>query len=481
MNNRIHHVFWAILLVGLLLRAVVGSHSLGIVHPDEHQQYLEAANRVAYGQGVMFWEYERGVRHYMYPYLLASSLHVLDFVGVTQTIVQAQVIRCCLGFAVLGSLAMLAHRWLRQGRTTAAFSLLSLSCFTPYFLFIGARTLSETAAIPVLVAMIYFLDQRSVLAGLLGGLIFGIRFQMALFVAPLFFALLLFPTNKTNQSTIRSSLRFMGGVAIGLLSVGAIDYLTWGSWFHSPIAYFEANILEGVAASFGVSPWYYYFEPLYETVMGTSILLVPLAIFGAIYQPRLAFAAFGFFAAHSMVGHKEARFIWPLAPVALILISTGIDQFVKASKVSMLKSFALISMLLVFMIPAHDSSIWRFSYHFCDYEANSRAIAWVGNQLDAKGLAVHGNLVDTGNCFYLRQPIPYVVQTKWKLIEESREWRERKLNYVIAKQKPELDVELTPLASFDDWTVFRAESIGSTDSIRALDTAGTASRDDSRS
>ena len=64
------YAFLTVLLVGIVLRIVYGSHSLGFVHPDEHQQYLEAANRIAYGQGVMFWEYEQGIRHYMYLSLI---------------------------------------------------------------------------------------------------------------------------------------------------------------------------------------------------------------------------------------------------------------------------------------------------------------------------------------------------------------------------------------------------------------------------
>jgi hypothetical protein len=181
MRSRSRHLFWIIVLTGVILRIVAGTQSLGFVHPDEHQQYLEAAQKIVHGYGWTYWEYQRGIRHYLYPGLLAGTLVTLDSLRVKDPVHQAIVIRVLMGLAVLAVMAVVARAWIRGGKPVAGLALLALTAFSPDMIFIGARTLSETAMMIPLVLGVLVWRRRPFWAGILFGLMFAIRFQSAFF------------------------------------------------------------------------------------------------------------------------------------------------------------------------------------------------------------------------------------------------------------------------------------------------------------
>src|SRR5688500_9723123 len=81
-TRRVFWAFVALFLIGVTARAVACAHTTGILHPDEHQQFLEQAYRMIHGYGKKFWEQDLGMRHPLYPALLAVPLRVLEAVGV---------------------------------------------------------------------------------------------------------------------------------------------------------------------------------------------------------------------------------------------------------------------------------------------------------------------------------------------------------------------------------------------------------------
>ena len=68
-DEPILRAFAAFFVIGAALRAVACFSTVGIIHPDEHQQYLEQAHRHVFGYGQLFWEQVQGVRHPLYPAL----------------------------------------------------------------------------------------------------------------------------------------------------------------------------------------------------------------------------------------------------------------------------------------------------------------------------------------------------------------------------------------------------------------------------
>src|ERR1051326_8228100 len=116
--NRI--VFGLLLVTGLALRGYAAVHTQALAHPDEHQQYLEQAHRLAFGYGKTFWEQERSMRHELYPGMLARLLLLADQVGLRDPLAQAAFVRFVLATSVFVLLAAYAWRWQGQGRTVAA-------------------------------------------------------------------------------------------------------------------------------------------------------------------------------------------------------------------------------------------------------------------------------------------------------------------------------------------------------------------------
>lgn len=65
--------FWAILIVAVLLRAVT-FNAYSVKHADEAMQYIEQAHRIAFGYGVVPWEFRYVIRSWLIPLLLAGPM-----------------------------------------------------------------------------------------------------------------------------------------------------------------------------------------------------------------------------------------------------------------------------------------------------------------------------------------------------------------------------------------------------------------------
>ena len=190
-NRRATVWFGTLLAAGIVLRVAASVLSQGFIYPDEHQEYLEVAQGLVYGPHISWWEYERGIRHYFYPSCLALLLYALEGIGVRDPIYQATIIRALSSIVIFAGIALLARDRLRQGRTPGAFCLLALAALSPDLIYMSIRTLSETAATIPFILSLYFFKRDAFVTGLLLGIMFAVRFQMAFFI-PGFFVLSLY-------------------------------------------------------------------------------------------------------------------------------------------------------------------------------------------------------------------------------------------------------------------------------------------------
>jgi hypothetical protein len=83
-------------------------------------------------------------------------------------------------------------------------------------------------------------------------------------------------------------------------------------------------MVEARAKLYGVTPWYWYVLMLSEH-LGP---LVFLAIIGVRRSPFLGWVALIILATHSIIGHKEARYVFPLAPLGITLAALGVAEIV---------------------------------------------------------------------------------------------------------------------------------------------------------
>jgi hypothetical protein len=418
-----------VVILGVGLRAIAGVYSQGFYHPDEHQQYLEVAQGLVYGCHVRFWEEERGTRCYLYPGMLAGLLWLLDTAGVRDPVHQATAIRLLLSLSIFGILLLFARRWLQEGHRLAACFLVAIVALSPDMIFISLRTLSETAIMIPLLLALYLLHRRPAVAGLLCGLMFGIRFQSAVFTVALA-AITVWDdlrrvmsgewrvesgeqkVDRSSHSPLTSllSLRMAAGLAVAMLAVGLIDRLTLGEWFHSPMACFRANIAEGVAAKYGVYPFARYFTWARQNLLHISPFAFPLLLLGAYRAPRLALTALLGVVGHSFIAHKEYRFIWPVLPLVFLMIALGFEMAYTWLGQGWRRQYALTLGVLSLLVGV-GWRCWEIQWNPDPARSSSLALAKAGRWPEVTGVALYGiGEAGSGNYFYLRRNIPLLAE-----------------------------------------------------------------------
>jgi phosphatidylinositol glycan class B len=159
-------------------------------------------------------------------------------------------------------------------------------------------------------------------AGLLFGLAFLFRYQVAIMVAG-FGAWLLFIRRENWQ---RVGLVILGGLVS--LAVGTLlDRWFYGEWVNAPWHYVRSNLVEGKAATFGSAPWWDYFRMVFQRgVPPLSLLYIAAPLWFAWRYRRdpITWMMVPFLLVHFGLSRKDARFLFPLLPYVPVMIMAGI-------------------------------------------------------------------------------------------------------------------------------------------------------------
>ena len=126
---------------------------------------------------------------------------------------------------------------------------------------------------------------------------------------------------------------FVGIIAI-LINI-LIDRWFYGDFVFTPWSYFAINLIESKAAEFGVFPWWFYIPmALYYIFPPISIILVVYFFKGIKFDKNniLLWIFIPFFIGHSIIGHKEIRFLFPIIFPFLYYAGLGIDRAILKGK-----------------------------------------------------------------------------------------------------------------------------------------------------
>jgi GPI mannosyltransferase 3 len=271
--------------------------------------------------GGLAWEYAAKSRSGLQPFIAYCVIGTARFWGCTDPFFQTFLLRLGSGLAAFGLYFVWLRRLLSDFEGEKAQGFFIVLCCTAWFMpFVLVRFSSENTAATAFFAGLYLLLYnfennkktyfKFFLAGFLLGLSFFFRFQMAFALIGLG-AWLIF-IQKTPLKTL--TLLFLGGLLSFVLNT-VVDFWLYGAWVLSPVRYFTANILEHKAASFGTEPFYWYLPDLVLKTIPPIGLLFFIGFFGGCFtQKRHVFTwiTLVFVFAHSMVGHKETRFLFPL-------------------------------------------------------------------------------------------------------------------------------------------------------------------------
>ncbi|NOK14338.1 glycosyltransferase family 39 protein [Corallococcus exercitus] len=397
------------LLAVALVPCVLAVRQLGRIHPDEVFQALEPAYWRVHGYGVLAWEWREGLRNWAVPGVLAAFLKVAHGFGVTDPRVYRGVV-ALPQFALHAWSLWAVHRFAerRAGPWGAALAVLLVGLSAPVLLFAG-RTLSESFSASFLLVAMEALDRpdtgpasRVRRAGLLGGVALGLavvtRYPSALFVVAALGWLVAARRWRLLAFTC------VGGAVVAA-GLGLLDWGTWGTPFHSFLAYVDYNVLSGkAAAAFGASPPGFYWEPLLQAVplwawAAVPLSLVPLFRFRALSLPLTCAAVYT--AVLLTTPHKEERFLYPGLVVALLAAASQLAASIAAlPRPGLRGAGAVLALSLGFVhgqgFPSNDLRADQF-----------RAIVRA-TRGDATGLLiVNEGLWGSGGYFYIGRNIPW--------------------------------------------------------------------------
>jgi hypothetical protein len=204
-----------------------------------------------------------------------------------------------------------------------------------------------------------------------------------------------------------------------MLLFGLTDLLTWGSWFHSAIAYLDANLVQGRSSQWGTSPVTYYPVVLIESMGAAGLLMLLLAAAAVRRSPALLALAVAFAAAHTLIPHKELRFLLPDLPLICALAALGMDQVFGLTPTFARRSLAALLLISLLFSAAtfHQLTYQQLGGPLA--EARPRANAYddpgsvnrllfqAHRRSDLCGLKIEGALLSwTGGYSYLHRPVP---------------------------------------------------------------------------
>jgi len=374
--GRRHFLFWGGFWVfALSLRILVFLIYPGVLHADATFQFLEPAHRLAFGYGVVTWEWREGIRSWVLPATEAVVMRLSAWMGPGSS---GYLYATGFAFSLFSLTSVwFGYAWAKRvaGRSAGLIAVGALAIHF-WMVYMATQTFSEVAATGFLLPALYFgyfaapprKNCKLFLAGLLLGVAIGLRIQL---IPVICIVCLWFFFSRRRQSI----LAFATGFLLSFLAFGITDLLTGKFLFGSYILYFRVNFIADKASLYGVYPWYWYFKVLI-LFLGPAVLLLWQ---GARRTPFLATIAFCIFLFHSFIAHKEIRYLYPILPMLLTLAAIGAADYATMlgkrvkrlvslhAKVGLGIGFFTLSSLLVAIT----------SMHFLERQISSQPTQWI--------------------------------------------------------------------------------------------------------
>lgn len=314
-------IFWSVMLLAAILRAAA-SVPFMIGWYDEIWQYLEPAWSLVEGPWIQTWDFRAGIRSWLLPQFLALPMMLGWWIAPDSDwhLLLPRLTMAALSLTVVGCAAQLGLRLSRLHGLMAGV----VAAVWFELVYFAPRTLSEPIGFSLFMGAVWLLMARKaapshwgyLAAGFLLGLCFAVRIQYA----PAVLMLTIWAARAHWRAVWMPMV--LGGLAALALDA-AVNLAMGGVPFRWMWEAVRINIFEGRADSYGVSP-----VTQYLGMMGLHwFLLFPAIILlarkGARYYPILFWIAVVHILCHSLIGHKEFRFIMAGAGLLVVLAALG--------------------------------------------------------------------------------------------------------------------------------------------------------------
>jgi GPI mannosyltransferase 3 len=309
----------AILALGFALRLGAALTQTHVLFFDETMQYFEQGHRLAFGSGVIPWEFSDGIRSWLLPGLIALAMRATAHINNNPMLYVGLVRAVCVALSMVVVWVGFRTGERDSGRMGAIVTGGFCAIWFDLIYFAPAAMTEVLAAHCAIAALFLGEGTRTTRLVYWIGALFGaavcLRYQYA---PPLALAVLW----QYRQQPRHWQWLFLGASSVLLPFSGVLDAITWGAAFQSIWLNFIRNSLQGIAAAIGTEAADYYLQYLTIALVPLPLLL-GLAAVGATRFPALAIAAVATVVMHSLLPHKEVRFIYLALAAMPILIGLG--------------------------------------------------------------------------------------------------------------------------------------------------------------
>jgi GPI mannosyltransferase 3 len=415
----------AIFLIGLLLRVGVAIHLPSVEWGDEIFNSLEPAHHLAYGYGIVVWEWRLGIRSWVFPAFLAGVMRATDWMGLG-SLGYLRAISIVLSLLSLTTI-WFGYAWAKRAGGYAAATIAAGACATWYELvYFAPKALNDVVAANLLLPGLYLgmygeaLPEKKRL--FFAGLFCGLAVSLRMYLAPaILFAVLYFCHTNWKRRTLPTSL----GLLLPIVSFGLVDGVTWSYPFQSFLGFFWVVVIKGqsfanrgVGYSFVPDPWYWYLWVL-------AIHFLPLfllALVGVRRSPFLGWLAFIIVASLSVFPHKEYRYMYPVMPIVITLAALGFVEFAedfnKWAKTP-LSSRAIVIAGLMFCILTSALLAWR-SPRWTHFSGGLIAMDRLSRDSSVCGVGLYKlSWLYSGGYAHLHQNVPIILVLRDAELQEQ--------------------------------------------------------------
>lgn len=339
-----------LIIPAALIHLAAAIFSTGNYHPDEHFQIIEfAGTKLGFQKGEdLPWEYDARMRPGLQPLIVFAAVKAFRFLGWENPFYQAMFLRMLsagLGLLCMILLFSVFQKEIRPDRLRTWLARLSL--FLWFLTYLHARFSSETWSGSIFfIGLAFYMKKEQeqalktrdfLLTGAFIGLAFVLRYQTA-FLSAGFLAWLLFIRREKIPSFVLLACGFFISFFLGALA----DRWLYGTWTFTAWNYLDLNIIQDKVSAFGVSPWHYYIRAVFlNAVPPYSVLLLASPLLLCILFPRhlLSWILLPFLLVHQLIGHKELRFLFPLANMAPVLVILVLAKFLEHGRLVRIRDF----------------------------------------------------------------------------------------------------------------------------------------------
>ncbi|KAK7861953.1 hypothetical protein R5R35_006322 [Gryllus longicercus] len=324
--------------------------------PDEYWQSLEVAHNIVFHYGNITWEWQEGLRSYIYPSIFAVLYKVLQFFEMDtlhMMIMAPRFLQACISIVSDAYFCNWVSRDVPGAGGLAIFAVSSAW----FWLFCSTRTLINTIETSLSVIALYYypwpekkskrkknqrlpenlLEARSLSPFLaLVGIAGIIRPTAVIPWIPLCLCHIVTSPHNIQHTVVNYLL-------VGLLCLSVL--LTVDSYFYeqiifTPINFLFVNVVKNVSNFYGTHPAHWYLSSALPTVFGLHLIPCVLGCIKSFSRSDmpvkiiklLAVSMLFTIGVYSFLPHKEFRFILPLLPMALFISTSWFFHFQKMSR-----------------------------------------------------------------------------------------------------------------------------------------------------